>query len=368
MITKLPIADPGSARGFAEAGSRLPIEVGAVSSCRGGVGGSVGGTPDVVPYRIDGTSHVVRYKKRGGFSMVELLVAMTLLSLIVFALMAVFSSTQQAFRSSVTQTDILEGSRMAMQMMTDDLHGMVPSDQVSNYVVQPPNFYYGAVNFSTATNMYPYTPLKQPLLGSTGDRVNYLQYFFVLGRVNLKWTAVGYAVNATSPSPLYPLYRYYAEAPITASPIALYWNFTNMIYYSQWTNMSHVMDGVVHLVVRAYDMNGYEMTNTVHYYNSRNQAIAYQNVNFLPVYSMLPDPLGEANFVFFSNAVPAAVELQLGVLEDRALQRAESLGNGLVPSAVNDLAQWQYLQNQAGHVHLFRQRVTIPNVDPGAYQ
>jgi len=342
MITKLPTAD-----------CRLPIEPGAISPCVDG------GAPHVVPGR-----------EKAGFSMVELLVAMTLLTLIVFALMAVFSSTQQAFRASVTQTDILEGSRMATQMIVDDLRTMVPSDQVSNYVkLENGSFYYGAINFSTATNLYPYSPLIQSLSGGTGQRTNYLQYFFILGRLNQQWTAVGYAVNSASSSPLYPLYRYYTNAPITSSPIELYWTFTNMIYMAQWTNMSHMMDGVVHMVVRAYDMNGYQMTNTYHYYDyNRREWIAYQNVDFLPPYMDLPNPIGEANFVFYSNAVPATVELQLGVLEDRTLQRAESLGTGQPPSPVNTPAQWQYLQGQAGHVHLFRQRVMIPNLDPGAYQ
>jgi hypothetical protein len=49
------------------------------------------------------------------------------------------------------------------------------------------------------------------------------------------------------------------------------------------------------------------------------------------------------------------------------LQRAESLGiPGQPPPLIS--AQWSYLQNQSGHGHLFRQRVTIPNVDPSAYQ
>jgi hypothetical protein len=65
-------------------------------------------------------------------------------------------------------------------------------------------------------------------------------------------------------------------------------------------------------------------------------------------------------FTFYSNAVPASVELQMGVLEDRTLQRAESLPFQL-------FAQTNYLAQQSGHVHLFRQRVTIPNVDPTAY-
>jgi hypothetical protein len=77
----------------------------------------------------------------------------------------------------------------------------------------------------------------------------------------------------------------------------------------------------------------------------------------------------EVGFTFYTNAVPAEVELQLGVLEDHTLQRAESLGvPGNYPSQFPNGPQWQYLQNQAGHVELFRQRVTIPNVDPSAYQ
>ena len=61
-----------------------------------------------------------------------------------------------------------------------------------------------------------------------------------------------------------------------------------------------------------------------------------------------------------SNTVPATVEINLGVLEDRSIQRAR-------PSALR-LAQSNYLAQQAGKVHVFRQRVWIRNVDPSAYQ
>ena len=60
---------------------------------------------------------VTRHASRvthNGFSLVEVLVVVSLLSLIVLALMAVFSSTQKAFRSAVTQTDVLEGGRAGM--------------------------------------------------------------------------------------------------------------------------------------------------------------------------------------------------------------------------------------------------------------
>ena len=41
--------------------------------------------------------------------------------------MAVFNSTQTAFRASVTQTDVLEGGRAAMDMIAGDLREMAPS-------------------------------------------------------------------------------------------------------------------------------------------------------------------------------------------------------------------------------------------------
>ncbi len=58
--------------------------------------------------------------------------------------------------------------------------------------------------------------------------------------------------------------------------------------------------------------------------------------------------------------MPATVEIEMSTLEDRALQRAESRPYGPVRD--------QYLSDQAGRVHVFRQRIAIPNVVPAAYQ
>ena len=301
-------------------------------------------------------------KKDRGFSLVEVLLAVTLLSLIVLALMAVFNMTQNAFRASVTQTDVLEGGRATMDLITTDLRQMTPSGGVSNYVFAGSSYTYGAVNFFATNNSYQYAPLVQMLPGtSTRQRTNLLQWFFLLGRENTKWTGAGYIVNASSASPLYPLYRFYAETNITANPVVLYWDFLNTINAESptapWTNMTHLMDGVLHLVVRAYDPAGYRLTNGYNF----TQIKRPQNVWFSP-------PMwGELGFSFYNSAVPASVELELGALEDRALARAESRGiPNQPPYAV--AAQWSYLTNQVGSVHVFRQRVTIPNLDPTAYQ
>jgi len=289
------------------------------------------------------------------------MVVMTLLSLIVVALMAVFNSTQQAFRASVTQTDVLEGSRAAVELIVTDLRGLTPSGGTSNYfgtVNGSPNIYIpGAVNFFTTNNDYQYAPLMQSLPGSSAQRTNLLQYFFVLGRENTKWTGTGYIVNSGSANPLYPLYRFYTETNVNANPIGLYYDFLNTIYTAQWTNMSHLMDGVVHLTVRAFDTNGVWMTNGYGFNLPRTVKNAWFS----------PPEWGEVGFCMYSNMVPTAVELQLGVLEDRTLARAESLGIPGQPPSPGTI-QWSYLQNQSGKVHLFRQRVTIQNVDISAYQ
>jgi hypothetical protein len=293
---------------------------------------------------------------RRAFSIIEVLMVISLLSLIVLALMEVFSTTQRAFRAGVTQSDVLEGGREAVDLITSDLRLITPSGGASNIV-------YGSVNFFALDNSYSsvlaYTPLLQSLPGGSVQRTNVLNYFFLLGRENTKWTGIGYVVNPSSSSPLYPLYRFFEQTNTSISPQTMFFDFLNDINNGQWTNMSHVVDGVVHFVVRPCDVNGYPMTSTYQYESG--QWVTNNDVAFYP------GAAGGTGFYFFSNTVPASVELEMGVLEDRTLQRAASLPNNAPAAPPND-RRTLYLQGKSGNVHLFRQRVTIPNVDPTAYQ
>jgi prepilin-type N-terminal cleavage/methylation domain-containing protein len=274
-----------------------------------------------------------------GFTLIEVMVAMALLALIVIALMAVFTTTQTAFRASITQTDVLEGGRAAMDLMAGDLKLMSASRGTNN----------GAVNFYANTNNLNYTPLQQQLVGSISgnERVNILEKFFILSRENQTWTGVGYAVDNSSSSAINPLYRFSMSTNVAASdPLVLYRIFTNGLFASSpWTNMSHLIDGVVDLRVHAFDNNGTLMTNGYTF----GQPITVKNVLFLPT------TFGENGFYMFSNALPASVEIEMATVEDQTLRRAEVLG-------------FSSLTNEAGKVHVFRQRVSIPNVDPAAYQ
>ncbi len=75
------------------------------------------------------------------------MVVVVLLALIVIALMAVFNTTQNAFRASVTQADVLESGRATMDLMADDLRAMAPSSGQSNSLTGAVNFYAVNINW-----------------------------------------------------------------------------------------------------------------------------------------------------------------------------------------------------------------------------
>jgi prepilin-type N-terminal cleavage/methylation domain-containing protein len=303
-------------------------------------------------------------KLRGGrgFTLIEIMVVLALLSLITFALMAVFSSTQRAFRASLTQSDTLEGGRAVIDLIAGDLETMTPSYDVSNYFINSGSIVTtNAVNFSVFVNANfasPPAPLIQSLVGSPdgATRTNVLENIFILGKANLNgvpsWIATGYFVNTNlADGTLYPLYRFYMTTNAMSGARGengLYNQFTGF-HVTNNVVWSHLMDGVVNLTAHAYDTNGVWITNG--YYNPL--IVPVQNV------ALFGDSYGELNCLFFSNAVPASVQIELGTLEDRTMEHAEGL------SGVN---QSNYLANSAGQLHLFTRRVWIRNLDPTAYQ
>lgn len=286
----------------------------------------------------------------GAFTLVEILVAMALMSLIVLALMAVFNGTQTAFRAGLTQTDVLEPGRATMDLIKSDLETMTPSLGL------------GTTNGTVTTNWganfyvanYNYAPLYQSLPASSNQRTNVLENFFILSRGNVNggdnWIGTGYAVVTNSPGgSLYSLYRFTTNYPaMTTSPAQLFYNdFFNFLSAPTNSSYSHLMDGVVHLRLYAFDNNG-QIMNAFNYPDETNNFAIYQ---LNP--SLAPDEYG---CIFYSNKVPASVEVEMGVLEDSTLQHTESASD---PTS--------YLSNHVGQVHIFRQRVPIRNVDPTAY-
>jgi prepilin-type N-terminal cleavage/methylation domain-containing protein len=285
---------------------------------------------------------------RAAFTLIEIMVAVALLSLIVFALMAVFNSTQSAFRASVTQTDVLEGGRATMDLIANDLKPMSPT--YLNQANSAPNFY------TVVSNGFPQTLLPPPSNGASRDNV--MEDVFFITRENQTWTGIGYFVrtNLSSQNPntdtglgnVASLYRYETNvslAQFAANQYGLFYGFNLARTAVNPTNgVSKILDGVMSFKVRAFGPDGYWRTNN--------------GINIIA--TNYPGNWGEFDYDFYSNALPASVEIELGVLEDRALKRVESLPTVFL--------QTNYLAAQAGKVHIFRQRILIPNADPAAYQ
>jgi len=301
--------------------------------------------------------------RKRGFTLVEILVVLVLLSLIVFALMAVFNGAQRAFRASITQTDILEGARNVMGLIANDLETMTPcnysTNPFSSYTGSnlPVNFFVSDYTFSQPT---PPTPLYQALISSPSgaQRTNNLENIYILSKGNLNgvpsWIATGYSVGQQLPDgTLYPLYRFYMTTNVSSGVDGVARMFNTFVFfqYTNSANWSHMIDGVINLTARSYDTNGVLMTNG--YINP-------SPINILPHFVYFTQGTnGLTDTVFFSNAVPASVQIDLATLEDRTLAHAEGLSGA---------QQSNYLANAAGHVHLFRQRVWIRNLDRTAYQ
>jgi hypothetical protein len=305
---------------------------------------------------------------------VEILLVVALLSLIMLALMAVFNATQTAFKASVTQTDILQGGRASMDLMAGDFRQMVPSGgncnnnpfEPLNYASDPPT--NNPVNFWLST---PEPTIRQSLVGTSAsqERTNQVQAFFILSCQNQVWKGVGYFVDTDSTNYIYPLYRYdstWLSVTSRPSPVQIFMNFqaslTPPVVESATPGLHHLMDGVLHLNVRAYGTNGVWLTNGYPAGGFPTNQIVIENTTFF-------GPMGgDVALLMCSNTLPAAVDIQMAVLEDRALSRAASFGLNPGPSFNSNLNYSNYLAQQAGKLHLFRQRVTIPNVDPNAYQ
>src|SRR5437867_386623 len=61
------------------------------------------------------------------FSLIEIMVAVTLLAVITVGLLAMFYHTQKAFRLGANQVDVLESGRATAQLMSADLQEAYPS-------------------------------------------------------------------------------------------------------------------------------------------------------------------------------------------------------------------------------------------------
>lgn len=284
--------------------------------------------------------------RRRAFSLVEILVVVSLLTVIMLGLLMMFNQTQRAFRSGMTQTDVLESGRAVTAMLARELEQITPSRGATT------------VNLSAVNYLNLAYTMSLPTTSGAISRTNVMETIYFLSRENQQWIGTGYMVLTNFPdngSGLGTLYRYAVHCPVGQDPASLFSDYRttlNSIYNSgiSPTNLTRVADGIVHFSLRAYAPDGAWLTA------SRWADIGATNLAGVVVVG------GQVNFYgFTNNAVPAAIEFELGILEDNALSRLRAIPPG------NFRAE-RLQAVGASAMHLFRQRVYIRNVDTSAYQ
>jgi prepilin-type N-terminal cleavage/methylation domain-containing protein len=276
---------------------------------------------------------------RRAFTIVELLVAISILTLIVLVLYGLFDQVQKALRSNIAQVDVHEGGRAGMELMSREMEQI----QAGNILT----------NVNLFTRFFPAIPNRQALPNPGEERLNALEEVFFLSRWNKHWIGTGYRVLAINSNGIpvdfartgvgtlcrYSLSNHVANV---RSP-SLYSRVMDVVpSKTNFANFQRVIDGVIDFRVRAYDRNGMLITNN---FNTNILSGLFVSTNLFFNNDV------EYGYAFTNKALPASLEIQLAVLEPQVLERYRSYPNATVAS--------NYLARQAGAIHLFQQRVPI---------
>ena len=144
---------------------------------------------------------VLRQRQRA-FSLVELLLAVSLMSLIVFGLYSMFNETQKALRTNVNQVDVLEAGRAAIELLVSDLEqatspGLPVFQSIPVRPATAPHFFSGIMTNRIGGQMSVAVPVSQELADGT-FRTNVLHEAFFLTRSNLNWVAKGFFISPST--------------------------------------------------------------------------------------------------------------------------------------------------------------------------
>ena len=294
----------------------------------------------------------LQFGRATGFSLVELLVAVSIMSGIIFVLYSVFDQTQRVLRKSISQVDVLETGRAAVSLLAREMEQMAAGRITNSFRLRD------GVNFHTrmAGNSH-----LQVLADGQQVHTNVLDDLFFLSRVGSTWTGNGYRI-LDAENGVGTLSRYSVSTNAR--------DLTSFNLYQQYsdalaTNYQRMAEGVIHFRILAFDRNGHPLLfNDRRHQNLRSAIHTIEGQRVQSVWINAPTnrpgnvTLAEkgsdqTEVICRSNALPAYVELELGILDPVAYSQYKAILN-------NQVAR-DYLANQAGRVHLFRQRIPILN-------
>ncbi len=299
------------------------------------------------------TANVGRRRWENAFSVLEIMVAVALLSVIIVGLLAMFYQVQRAFRAGTAQVDVMEGGRATMNLLTRDLQGMTAANSsfITNCVIIP-----------TPTNTF-----TSQELSSGAPRDNVMQDVCFLSRNNDDWIGVAYRFS-NSVSGLGTLYRRVIVRQSDSHPDTNFWIVSDLSLqlctstpYNAPDRYNRVLDGVVSLRITPFDTNGVIYAdNDPTRAPAATDAFGNTNANVHVINDAVagsPSPVGF--FEFFSNALPAYLDIELSILEPSAIEKFNARVDPALAYPQSIDRATNYLARQIGRIHVFRQRVAV---------
>lgn len=299
------------------------------------------------------------------FTIVEMLVAVTITTVITLALAAVFGQVQKAFRAGIQQVDVYEAGRATSDMAVQDLESMVALGSID------------FTNFWTA----PFQPGMYNTLGSLSEGTGFRtiqQEFLVFQEYNNVIKAVGYRLipdrrnadidysQAEDFIRVSRLYRF--EAPVSRTalqrrPTEVWESIVNAFLQdpndeirdvdtaSVLYQFQEITDGIVHFRATPFHLSGrvWDKRLEDYYYDNRDPNLPRD----VEVDSTSPRAGPAFTYAFSGDALPAFVELEIGVMEPAIIEEWRSIAEANMQGAS------EFIRDQAARVQIFRRRLTL---------
>ena len=280
------------------------------------------------------------FGRRSAVTMIELLVAVTLISFIILALYQMFDKTQEQLRRAMAQVDTLENGRAIVDMLQRDLGKVtVPPFESTNFT-----FYRQESLRNVGTN-----GITVGFLNADGSTTNVFtnsldRCLFLINDQSLRptnWGAIGYHVGHPDDPTLQPtngigsLYRFAFHTNNNQMTPSFIGVLTSAFLERGSTEvMSRVADNIVHFRVRTYPTD-------------------IMSTNLISVTRWEPPYVSVLQQIAYSTNVnlPSLVEVELGYVDEETA--------GIVTSFGDQYAASNYLAQVPQKMNLFRFLVPV---------
>ena len=323
----------------------------------------------------------LRARRSQAFTLLELLVAVSVMTLVIYVLYALFDQTQMALRKNAAQVDVNEGGRAAMEMIVRELSQMEVSGYPAITNLQTKVISPGSTSFFSrvtpgnkalflAYQSDAMPPVEDAWAKEQGFRTNILQDFTFTSRGDSGFFVTSYRViDVANGIGTLARCRINGTLPVPPPKDQARYNKTerfNFFFFEPIVNATNrvfeaVADGVIHLRITPYDQLGRPLGHGSRYYDplglnlerrgAAGQALFLIDTNRPVDGTLMQDRYAQSQAQFY-GALPSYFDVEMAVLEPQIVKQARAL-----PEVAR--VQTNFLGRQIGKVTLFRQWVPI---------